>query len=153
MSNLEQSKAIRLDQKVIELMPALSRGFASKLIEDGKVSVNSQIITKPGQKLREFDEVVVDYDLSELDNIPTIEIPIIYEDDDCVVINKPVGLLTHSKGVFNPEATVATWLRSRYSGEPSERAGIVHRLDRAKQLVRGSRNSSQSVTLKRPTPP
>ena len=64
-------------------------------------------------------------------SIPDIELPIIFEDDDCVVINKPVGLLTHSKGAFNPEATVATWLSNRTTDMDGERAGIVHRLDRA----------------------
>jgi 23S rRNA pseudouridine1911/1915/1917 synthase len=74
----------------------------------------------------------VDYDPSELDQIPTIDLPVLYEDDDCVVINKPIGVLSHSKGAFNPEATVATWLLSRLrDGLSGERAGIVHRLDRA----------------------
>ena len=155
MSNLEISRAQRLDQKVVELIPELSRGFAAKLIEDGKVTVNGAVQPKAGYKLREGDEVVVDYDASELEQIPDIDLPILYEDDDCVVINKPVGILSHSKGAFNPEATVATWLRRRIasqnaerrkeneearpdtsfgvlrSGALNERAGIVHRLDRA----------------------
>lgn len=63
--------------------------------------------------------------------IPEIELPVIYEDKTCVVINKPAGLLSHSKGAFNPEASVATWLRSRLKDMDGERAGIVHRLDRA----------------------
>jgi 23S rRNA pseudouridine1911/1915/1917 synthase len=67
--------------------------------------------------------------------VPIIDLPVLYEDDDCVVINKPIGLLTHSKGAFNPEATVASWL-DRYTNHspiPFENArnGIVHRLDRA----------------------
>ena len=131
MSNLNTSRAQRLDQKVVELLPDLSRGFAARLIEDGKVAVNGIIQTKAGHKLKENDEVIVDYDASELEQIPDIELPTIYEDDDCVVINKPVGVLSHSKGAFNPEATVATWLRSRLNGLGGERGGIVHRLDRA----------------------
>jgi len=131
MSNLEISRAQRLDQKVIEIIPELSRGFAARLIEDGKVTVNGTIQTKAGYKLRENDVVLVDYDVSQLGQIPDIDLPVLYEDDDCVVINKPVGILSHSKGRFNPEATVATWLRSRLKGLSGERGGIVHRLDRA----------------------
>jgi 23S rRNA pseudouridine1911/1915/1917 synthase len=131
MSNLEISRAQRLDQKVVELIPELSRGFASKLIEDGKVTVNGTAQTKSGYKLREGDEVQVDYDISQLEEIPDIDLPVLFEDDDCVVIYKPVGVLSHSKGVFNPEATVATWLRSRLNGLSGDRGGIVHRLDRA----------------------
>lgn len=131
MSNLEISRAQRLDQKVVELVPELSRGFAARLVEDGKVTVNGAAQTKPGYKLREGDEVAVDYDVSQLAQVPDIDLPVLYEDEDCVVINKPVGVLSHSKGAFNPEATVATWLRSRLKGLGGERGGIVHRLDRA----------------------
>lgn len=155
---MEISRAQRLDQKVVELMPELSRGFAARLVEDGKVTVNGVVQTKAGYKLREGDEVAVDYDVSQLQQIPDIDLPVLYEDDDCVVICKPVGVLSHSKGAFNPEATVATWLR-KYLISKSEplnntetpnnktvealeirnakldfagnRAGIVHRLDRA----------------------
>jgi 23S rRNA pseudouridine1911/1915/1917 synthase len=140
MSNLEISRAQRLDQKVVELLPEISRAFAGKLIDQGRVTVNGAVETKAGYKLRAGDEVVVDYTEEEHAKIPDITLPILYEDDDCVVINKPVGVLTHSKGAFNPEATVATWLRRRLAkGEwqnttdasGNERAGIVHRLDRA----------------------
>lgn len=131
MANTELSKAQRLDQKVIELIPELSRSFAVKLIEDGRVLVNGTAQHKAGSKVRDYDTVVVDYDIAELAVIPDIELEVLYEDDDCVVINKPVGVLTHSKGAFNPEATVATWLRSRLKGLDGSRGGIVHRLDRA----------------------
>ncbi|MCA9326995.1 RluA family pseudouridine synthase [Candidatus Saccharibacteria bacterium] len=131
MSNLEISRAQRLDQKVVELIPEISRSFAAKLIEDGKVTVNDDVQTKAGYKLREDDEVKVDYDTVELEQIPDIDLEVIYEDDDCVVVNKPVGVLTHSKGAYNPEATVATWLRARLKGLEGSRGGIVHRLDRA----------------------
>jgi 23S rRNA pseudouridine1911/1915/1917 synthase len=130
MANIEISKAQRLDQKVIELIPELSRSFANKLIVDGKVLMNGKLQLKPGTKVRDYDIVDVDYDVAELGIIPEIELEVIYEDDDCVVINKPVGLLTHSKGAFNPEATVATWIRTRLKDLEGSRGGIVHRLDR-----------------------
>ena len=148
MSNLEISRALRLDQYVAERLPLLSRAFAAKLINDGLVTVNDRVNTKPGTKLRGGEVITIDYDEHKLALIPHIELPIVYEDDDCVVVIKPAGLLTHSKGVFNPEATVATWLRSRLNipdmgqnlDQPgadasatahNQRVGIVHRLDRA----------------------
>lgn len=131
MANIEVSRAQRLDQKVVELVPSLSRAFAAKLVEQGRVTVNSKPETKPGYKLRTNDTVETDYRLEAETQLPEIELEVLYEDDDCVVINKPVGLLVHSKGVFNPEATVASWLRSQVKGVEGNRAGIVHRLDRA----------------------
>jgi 23S rRNA pseudouridine1911/1915/1917 synthase len=114
------------------MYPDLTRSFVSKMISDGKVKVNGEVITKSGAKLQEFDEISVDYDADAAKVIPEIDLPILYEDNDCVVIDKPLGLLTHSKGAFSPEATVASWLASHITDiEPGERAGIVHRLDRA----------------------
>jgi 23S rRNA pseudouridine1911/1915/1917 synthase len=131
MSSSEPAKNTRLDQYIVEQIPELSRSFASKLIEQGKVSVNGEIITKAGFRLHGTDKIKVDFDIAELKHIPDIELPILYEDDDCVVIDKPVGVLAHSKGTFNPEATVASWLSHRFKGASGNRAGIVHRLDRA----------------------
>jgi 23S rRNA pseudouridine1911/1915/1917 synthase len=131
MSNLEVSRAERLDQCVIRKQPGLSRSFAVRLIQEGDVLVNGQPQLKAGYKVRPADKIVVTAHEAKVTVFPKIDLPIIYEDKDCVVINKPVGLLTHSKGAFNPEATVSTWLRSRMKAPEGQRAGIVHRLDRA----------------------
>jgi 23S rRNA pseudouridine1911/1915/1917 synthase len=131
MSNLNLSRAERLDHYVVKELPMLSRAYGAKLIEQGLVRVNGLVQTKAGYKLRPDDSVVIDYDDDADIVIPYVNLPVIYEDDDCVVINKPVGLLTHSKGAFNPEATVASWLRDRLKDMEGDRAGIVHRLDRA----------------------
>ena len=131
MSENEEIRTKRLDQYVVDQVPESSRAFATKLIEQGKVQVNDQPQTKSGYKLRPSDRIDIDYSAEDVAPVPNIKLPVLYEDDDCVVINKPVGLLTHSKGAFNPEPTVASWLSSRWKGDPGERAGIVHRLDRA----------------------
>ncbi len=134
MSNLETSRAPRLDTTVVEMLPQLSRAFVLKLIDDGKVTVDGVIATKGGQKIRGHEIIKVDYDADQQEKIPEIKLPILYEDDDCLVINKPTGVLTHSKGVFNPEATVSSFVTSHIVGDAEvsgTRAGIVHRLDRA----------------------
>jgi len=120
----------RLDQYVIDEIPGLSRSYAQKLCSGGQVLVNGETV-KAGYKLRKTDQVEIDYNPDELLAIPNIDLPILYEDKDCVVINKPTGLLTHSKGAFNPEATVGTFMRQYVKDIPGDRAGIVHRLDRA----------------------
>jgi 23S rRNA pseudouridine1911/1915/1917 synthase len=120
----------RLDVYVVDQFPSISRASAAKLIDQEKVLVNAEP-SKPGHKLRASDEVTIDYTTEDQGKVPDIDLPILYEDDDCIVINKPVGVLTHSKGAFNPEATVASFVRSHIDGMSGERAGIVHRLDRA----------------------
>lgn len=139
MPNLEISRAERLDQRVVSLLPMLSRSFAVQLIHDGKVTINGVIASKGGTKVKPTDDVELDYNPEDF-TIPEIELPVLYEDADCVVIVKPTGLLTHSKGAFNPEPSVATWLHNRIKDKEllatdkdslNNRAGIVHRLDRA----------------------
>jgi 23S rRNA pseudouridine1911/1915/1917 synthase len=120
----------RLDVFVAGEMPELSRAFIQKLCDMGKIVVNGNEV-KAGYKLKTGDMVGVEYDLKQLDEVPEISLPVLYEDDDCLVINKPVGVLTHSRGAFNEEATVASFLRRYLKGLAGSRAGIVHRLDRA----------------------
>lgn len=70
------------------------------------------------------------------------EIPILYEDADCVVVDKPAGLMVHSDG-RDKGPFLTDWVISRYpeaasvgehtrtpAGETIMRPGIVHRLDR-----------------------
>jgi 23S rRNA pseudouridine1911/1915/1917 synthase len=121
----------RTDAYLAGAIPNVSRSFIDKLCEQGKVSVNGDIV--PGRyRLKPGDEILLDYDFNQAKLIPEIELPILFENDDCIVIEKPAGLLTHSKGAFNPEATVATFIRTKISGfaQDDDRAGIVHRLDR-----------------------
>ncbi len=121
----------RVDNVIHELRPDLTRSMASKLIKMGKVTINTKIVTKPSQKVKINDKIIVDYDENEYDPNLEIDIPVIYEDDEVVVINKPLGLLSHAKGNFNKEPTVETWVKSRIKNIEGPRAGIVHRLDRA----------------------
>lgn len=147
MANLNVSRAERLDMRLIAMYPDLTRSVSARLIEQGKVTVNGKLIDKPGHKLKPGDEIVAEYNYELMTAIPSIKLPVLYEDDDCVVVEKPVGILSHSKGEFNPEATVASWLAEHLvkkgqkpawileqdveKGSPNNpRAGIVHRLDR-----------------------
>lgn len=120
----------RLDVFLTEQIAELSRSSVQKLIEESKASVNGDAQTAR-YKLRAEDEVTVDFDIKELTEVPEIDLEVLYEDDDVVVVNKPVGVLTHSKGAFNPEATVATFIAPKVQDMEGDRAGIVHRLDRA----------------------
>lgn len=120
----------RIDTFAARQLPQLSRASVQKLCEKGKILVNGQPV-KSSYKLRLNDLVRIDYEHDQQKKIPAIELPVLYEDDDCLVINKPSGILTHSKGAFNPEATVATFITDRITELSGERAGIVHRLDRA----------------------
>lgn len=139
----EEQKGIRLDVAVGKSMPLLSRAFIQKLCDSGKILVNNEP-AKQGYRLKENDQVEVNYDQKELDTMPAIiDLPILYEDNDCVVINKPAGILTHTQSKFNNEPSVASFLRQHSAELSGERAGVVHRLDRATSgVIIGARNSA-----------
>ncbi|MDQ2973461.1 MAG: RluA family pseudouridine synthase [bacterium] len=126
----------RLDILVGSLFPQISRKFINKLVESSKVLVNGQS-SKPGYKLRPKDVVDIDFEPRDLDKIPDIDLPIIYEDEDMLVIDKPAGVISHSRGKYWDEPSVASFIRQKLkvsdfdTNNFSERSGIVHRLDRA----------------------
>lgn len=122
----------RLDVYVTQSIPQTSRTFIQKLCDQGKVLVNGSSVPER-YKIRPGDVITIEFDFEQAAQIPKISLPILYEDESCIVIDKPSGILTHSKGAFNPEATVATFIADKLTGfdTTDSRAGIVHRLDRA----------------------
>jgi len=104
-----------------------SRSTLQKFLKNESILVNGEP-SRASYKLRSTDKIT--FAGVDNSNIEQIELEILYEDDDCVVINKPAGILSHSKGALNFEATVASWLEPRIQDIDGDRAGIVHRLDR-----------------------
>ena len=108
--------------------PSISRSLWQKYIKAGYVSVNQRVVTTPKFEVDETDEIAVKLPEQEQ---ASAELPILYEDDDVMVVNKPSGLLTHAKGGLSTEPTVAEIIRPKTSfASDTDRPGIVHRLDR-----------------------
>ncbi|HSW85751.1 MAG TPA: RluA family pseudouridine synthase [Candidatus Saccharimonadales bacterium] len=145
MRHQEIIKTDRLDQYVVANIQHLSRSAAVKLIESGQVKVNKIPMLKPSYRVQPEDKIFIRTEASVKKIPPIIDMPILFENEDFVVINKPSGILTHSKGDYNPEATVATWLSYRSPAMVGDRAGIVHRLDRATSGVMIVAKSSESL--------
>lgn len=123
----------RLDTALQKRFPNLSRSLIQKLIKGGYVTISGKKATKAGVLVDESQKIELQTAVLYQDNTD-IQLDILYEDENCVAVNKPVGVLTHSKGAFNPEPTVASWLRQIKAYDfpaDAERGGIVHRLDRA----------------------
>ncbi|OGL31164.1 hypothetical protein A3F37_02200 [Candidatus Saccharibacteria bacterium RIFCSPHIGHO2_12_FULL_41_12] len=126
------SPPVRLDTKVSDELENRSRSYANKLIKLGNVKVNGHVVVKPSYMVSDNDNLEIT-DLAEPSDMPTYNPGIIYEDDSCIVIDKPIGMLTHSKGAFYPEQTIASFIKPKISDRftDTNRGGIVHRLDRA----------------------
>jgi 23S rRNA pseudouridine1911/1915/1917 synthase len=139
----------RADVLLARAHPEFSRAALAKLFDKGKVTLKDKIL-KSGDKIMPDSAFVAD--LSTLDvTTEDIDLPIVYEDDDCIVINKPTGVLTHVQGEFNPEPTVASFLRQKSKElEDGERAGVVHRLDRATSgIIIGAKNKQAMSWLQK----
>lgn len=120
---------MRLDQYVAQFWPEYSRSVWQKYIAAGYVSVNGIVETKVKRTLDEDDEVTVE--IPSDPDFSAQELPVVYEDNHVLVINKPFGVLTHAKGEIVDEFTVADFVKSKMLvPEDSNRPGIVHRLDR-----------------------
>jgi 23S rRNA pseudouridine1911/1915/1917 synthase len=120
----------RLDVFLARSLPGYSRSFLQKLCREGRVSVAGKPEHKPGAVLQPNQKVVVM--LPGLEGALSGDLPVMYEDSDVVVVNKPAGVLTHAKGALNTEFTVGEFMRTRTTDGPGgNRPGIVHRLDRA----------------------
>ncbi len=129
ISNVDAGK--RADVYITNKLAGFTRSSLSALFKSSLVSVNGRP-AKPSYKISGGDKIEIDTRL--LTTSPkNIKLDILYEDDDVIVINKPASLLMHSKGALNTEATVASFIKPLITDKNMDgnRAGIVHRLDRA----------------------
>lgn len=139
----------RLDHELVQRHPELTRSTIQKYIKNGNVAVNGKVVTKAKFDVVEADEISLTP--PEKTNFSSHELPILYIDDDVIVVNKPTGILTHAKGALNDEFTVADFFR-RYTTDALEtnRPGIVHRLDRdTSGVIIGARTPAAALSLKK----
>ncbi len=113
----------------------LSRTRAQQLIREGQVVLNGITVTKPALMLKAGDMVEVHIpQIKDTGILPeNLPLPILYQDADIAVINKPAGMVVHPcEGT--PDGTVVNALLYHLddlSGIGGEyRPGIVHRLDK-----------------------
>lgn len=105
----------RLDHILVEKYPNYNRSSLQNFIKSGFAIVNGVPVTKPNTKIE--DSSTIELHLPPDQKILP-KLPIIYEDDRVLVVNKPTGLLSMAKGEYCPEATLEDY------------GLLVHRLDR-----------------------
>lgn len=122
----------RLDQSLAELMPEYSRSRIQGWIDAGLVGLGDAPANRK-QKVWGGEAVTVTpAPLPEETafRAEAIALPIVHEDADILVIDKPAGLVTHP-GAGNWEGTLLNALLHHVPGAAGlPRAGIVHRLDK-----------------------
>ncbi len=114
-----------------------SRSAAKKLIDDGRVRVNGKKDMKVSRILRAGD--IVHYELPEApvalgEDGTDLKLNILFEDDDCMVIDKPAGIAVHrGSGMDKDTVTMLDGLRFIFAKKSlpfHESEVLVHRLDK-----------------------
>lgn len=130
----------RLDKLLAQEFPdVFSREQIKLWIQQARVFINDQTITKPSHKSQAGNTICIQIPPVEPLNLPHEDLShtgfsVIYEDDDVLVVNKPSGMLTHPAG-SQLSGTLVNALLFHCNGQLSSensavRPGIVHRLDR-----------------------
>tara|TARA_Y100001970_G_scaffold289119_1_gene418469 strand:- start:3125 stop:4057 length:933 start_codon:yes stop_codon:yes gene_type:complete len=123
--------------RVVSFITGASRSIVSKCINNGEVLCNDAVVRKSSQKVTSGDLIVVNSSLLdsglEIEADSKIIVPIIHEDQDLIVVDKPSGLVVHP-ATSHKKGTLVNGLLSIYPeivsiGEPG-RPGIIHRLDK-----------------------
>jgi|TARA_B100000959_G_scaffold285282_1_gene359533 23S rRNA pseudouridine1911/1915/1917 synthase len=121
----------RLDLVLSKLFPKYSRSKIQSWIKAGEVAVND-LNYKQRDTVNYGDVIKINTTLRSIvtDQAESIELNIIYEDNEIIVINKQAGLVVHP-GAGNPSHTLVNALLNfdkKLKNLP--RAGIIHRLDK-----------------------
>lgn len=122
---------LRIDQVAAMVWADFSREKLKQWMKEGHLLVNGQIV-KPKYRCEGDETLTLQVELeaqisSQPENIP---LDIIYEDDELMVINKPVGMVVHP-GAGNPTGTLINAILYHYPKSAElARAGLVHRIDK-----------------------
>ena len=143
----------RLDAFLARSVPDLTRSAAQRLLERGAVTLRGRA-AKKNDKTRLGDSLTVCLpEPQPVDLVPqNIPLDVIYEDDDVIVVNKPVGLVVHP-APGHPDGTLVNALLyhcgTSLSGINGElRPGIVHRIDRdTSGLIVAAKNDRAHLAL------
>ena len=148
-----ESRGQRLDAWLAANVEGLTRSAAAKLLESGGVAVNGAAAAK-NYRLGGDETVKVTRPEAEEIAVEPQDIPldVVYEDQDVIVVNKPVGLVVHP-APGHPDGTLVNALLhhcgdslSGIGGE--KRPGIVHRIDRdTSGLIIAAKNDAAHLAL------
>ncbi|WP_201605610.1 RluA family pseudouridine synthase [Psychrobacter sp. JCM 18903] len=128
---IEDEAGLRIDKLASKIFTDFSRVQLQGWISDGSLLYNGSV-QKPKIRVRAGDVLQLTTTLEQHseDQPENIDIDVVYEDDDVLVINKPVGMVVHP-GAGNQTGTLVNALLYHYPQQHHlPRAGLVHRIDK-----------------------
>ena len=136
---VSDQEGMRLDKYMSLQFPYYSRSFLQNLIEKELVCLNGKMIKKAGTTLKPHDEVTITFPPAVpqepfLHHQCPIDVQILFEHEHFLILNKPANLVVHKPHIMSTECTLVDWILKSYkeisSVGPTDRPGIVHRLDK-----------------------
>ena len=127
----EAHAGLRFDQAAAILFPEYSRGQLQKWIQSGELTLD-QLQTKAKRSVNYGQTLTVNATLSSQSEwqAETLQLDVVFEDEDVLVINKPAGLVVHPAAGNNSGTLANAVLAHCTNNLQLPRAGIVHRLDK-----------------------
>ena len=127
----ERDAGTRLDKALAAREEVGSRSLAEKLLRDGSVLVDGEPRSK-SHRLEAGSIVAVELPQPSAGLRPEpVSVPVVYEDEHLLVLDKPAGLVVHPGAGVRKGTLVGQLLSLGAAGGPDpERPGVVHRLDR-----------------------
>ncbi len=122
--------------KAVALLSGLARSQVNHLVEAGAVRVDGRPVASRSRRLVAGEVLDVDVPASKDPSLtadPAIDVPVVFEDEHVLVVDKPAGLVVHP-GAGTQAGTMVHGLLARYPelarvGDDPSRPGVVHRLD------------------------
>jgi 23S rRNA pseudouridine1911/1915/1917 synthase len=125
----DEAAGTRLDRFLAGLEEVGTRAAAERLVAEASVTVDGAVRPK-SHRLEGGEEVVFEPPVVVAVEPEPIHVPVAFEDEHLLVVDKPAGLVVHP-GAGRATGTLVQALAGRVAGgDDPERPGIVHRLDR-----------------------
>lgn len=138
----DERAGMELDEFLCLLYPELNKGYVRRQVRRGLVLVDGNP-ARPSQRLRAFQVLTLELDQMEEAPVPpvapAIDVPILYEDDDVLVVDKPADLAVEPERWARDRASLSGALlalvtRRSIEGEAGAevpyRPRLVHRIDK-----------------------
>jgi 23S rRNA pseudouridine1911/1915/1917 synthase len=153
--NLRGKKSQRLDLFLTQ-ETGESRSFIQNQIRKGAIHLRGEPLLKTGVLVQAGDSLQIRWDTRPKETLAPVEghLPIVFEDESLLVLNKPQGLVVHP-APSHQGATLVHYLLhhlekdEEFADSDPERPGIVHRLDKGTSgllLVAKNRTSQESLS-------
>ena len=143
----------RVDQFLARTVPDLTRSAVQRLLEEGAVTLGGEPVKKNRKTEAGEVYVVALSDPEPIEALPqNIPLDVVYEDEDVIVVNKPVGMVVHP-AAGHPDGTLVNALLYHCGNSLSGingklRPGIVHRIDRdTSGLIIAAKNDAAHLAL------